>query len=212
VRKAWVVALVMLCVAAGPALPDEKLVRRDFMKLKAALEQGNGVEAAALVSPGTLRQYEQARTLALGGEGTDLESLPQVQVMLILQLRYQADRQALEKMADGAGAFAWGVERGLLKKQTVNAFTLRQVSVEGDQATATLSQTGKPVNDLDFHFEKTPQGRWTLRLEKVVEAAEPQLAKLREKAGKTKTEFALYLMERTYGQPMPPEILKGPIK
>lgn len=198
--------------AAGPDLPVDRAVRRDFMKLKQALEKGEGAEAAALASRGTLEQYEAARKLAIGGGGTDLETLPQMQVLMILQFRYLADRETLEKMKDGAGAFAWGVEQGLLKKETVAAFALREVEADGDHATAKLTRSGKPVNDLAFHFETNSAGRWALQFEKVMEAAEPQLAKVREEAKKSKVEFALYLMEKTYGKPMPPEILEGPIK
>ena len=197
---------------AGPDLPVDRAVRRDFMKLKQALERGEGAEAAELASRGTLDQYDAARKLALNAGDVDLESLPQLQVMLILQFRYLADRKTLVKMTDGAGAFAWGIEQGLLKKETVAAFALREVEADGDQATAKLSQSGKAVKDLEFHFEKSPAGRWTLRFDKVMEAAEPQLARVREQSKKSKVEFALYLMEKTYGQPMPPEILKGPIK
>jgi len=103
------------------------------------------------------------------------------------------------------------VKNGLIKKQVLDAIELDNVQVEGKKAFATLRNQGKPVNDLVFEFE-LHEGTWKLDLKKVLNQAEHAWAELRQKANKSKIELSIFLLERTYKQDIPSQILNGPLK
>jgi hypothetical protein len=205
-----VVVLVALLVAGcGGGDPTED-VRESFDALRAALDDQDGEAALALVTPGSLVMYERARKLALDTGDTDLESLPQLDVLLVFQLRWLLPAERLEQM-DGADLFKWGVEEGMVKKESIAAIEINEVERDGDTAIATLKSNGQPVGDMVFHFE-LHDGVWQLDFNKIVQATEEPLKALREQTGKTKTELAIFFVEQTYQTKMPPEILTGPVK
>ena len=112
---------------------------------------------------------------------------------------------------DGTAVFSWGVEEGLVKKQTLESIELDKVQVEGNKAFSTLLNKGQPVTDLVFDFELN-DGVWKLDFERILRSSDRALSGLRKKTGKTKIELALYLIERTYKKGVPPQILNGPLK
>lgn len=191
-------------------IPPASSVPQSFESLKAALRTGNGKEAASLVTPATLRMYEKCRKLALNSSNTDFETLSQLEVLLIFQLRWLLDKKTLQSM-NGKEVFSWGVDEGMVKKQTLESIQLDNVQVEGKKAVSTLFNGGKPVTDLVLYFELNNK-IWQLDLARILNASDAALAGLRKKTGKTKTELALFLIEHTYKKEIPPEIVKGPLK
>lgn len=185
-------------------------VQESFAKLKGALRDGDGNVAASLVTPATFDLYERCRRLSLDSADTDLETLPQLEVFLIFQLRWLLDRETLKSM-NGAEVFSWGVQNGLVRKQTLELIELDNVQVHGNKATSTLFNRGQPVTDLVFDFE-LHNGIWKLNFEKMLRTLEIGFAELRKNAGKTKMEIAVYLIEKTYKKKVPPQILNGPLK
>ncbi|MBN2703933.1 MAG: hypothetical protein JXR23_06950 [Pontiellaceae bacterium] len=185
-------------------------VQESFAALKTALRDGNGPGAASRVTPQTLEMYERCRKLALDSAGTDFESLSQLEVLLTFQLRWLLPKAELETM-DGTEVFAWGVEEGLVKKDTLAAIELDKVQPEGGKAVATLRNQGQPVTDLVFDFE-LHDGVWQLDFKRILQSTDRAFAALRERAGKTKIELAVYLIEQTYESEVPSQILNGPLK
>ncbi len=185
-------------------------VQQSFAVLKTALRDGDGAGAAARVTPQTLELYERCRKLALDSTGTDFESLSQLEVLLTFQLRWLLPQARLETM-DGAKVFEWGVEEGLVKKDTLAAIELDKVQPEGGKAMATLRNNGQPVTDLVFDFE-LHGNVWKLDFKRILHSSDSAFAALREQAGKTKIELAVYLLEQTYKTEVPPQILNGPLK
>lgn len=112
---------------------------------------------------------------------------------------------------DGQDVFEWGVQEGLVKKDVLEAFEINNVQYESDVATATLLKNGRPVNDLVFTFHKEGDG-WKLDLANLLPAEDPALDQLRQQTGRKKLELAIFLLERTYGETIPPNILNGPLK
>ncbi len=154
--------------------------------------------------------YETFRKLALDSSGTDLAELNQLTVLIIFQLRYILEKSRLEKIS-GRELFEWGVASGLIDKNSVNAFAIHKVQYEGDTAYATVSRQGKFVTDVMFTFRKE-DGEWKLDLMELARVGGDQLDKIRKEAGKTKVEMAVFLLEKQYGEEIPPRILDGPLK
>ncbi|MBN2211349.1 MAG: hypothetical protein JW709_08130 [Sedimentisphaerales bacterium] len=128
----------------------------------------------------------------------------------IFQLRWLLSRAELEAM-DGDSVFIWGVDEGLVKKDSVEAIELDEVLVDGAKAMATLKNNGQPITDLVFHFE-LHDGVWRLDLEKIMQSVEKAFADLRQKTKKDKVGVAVLLLEKTHDCDIPPQIICGPLK
>ena len=185
-------------------------VEEDYAAFKDALLDSDGAEAVRYVTEETIAFYDRCRKMALDSEGVDFASLGQMEVVLTFQLRYLLNAASLREM-DGRSLFAWAVRNGLVKKETLKGIELNGVQHEGETAIATLSKDGQPVNDLVFHFERR-DGVWRLDLMRITKLTGEALDEIRRKAGKSKIEMAVYLLERTYDTQIPPQILEGPLK
>jgi hypothetical protein len=73
------------------------------------------------------------------------------------------------------------------------------------------TQHGKVAADALFTF-RNEEGRWKLDMTEITRLGGEQLDEVRKSAGKTKVEMAVFLLERTYGEPIPPSILDGPLQ
>ncbi len=185
-------------------------VEESFKTLKTALREGDGQTAVDHVTTTTVDIYERCRKLALDSSGTDFEAIGQLEVLLAFQLRWLLDKKTLESM-NGSEVFVWAVDEGMVDKETLESIELDKLQVEGNKAMATLFNKGQPVTDLVLNFE-LQENQWKLDLMRVFKAVEPVFDALREETGRTKIELAIYLIERTYNDVVPPQILNGPLK
>lgn len=185
-------------------------VEQDYAALKQALHDGDGPMAASLVTASTLAEYETCRKLALDSSDTDFAKLNQLAVVMVFQIRFLLAKSKLQEMT-GREVFEWGVSGGMVKKDTLAAMELHKVQYDAATAYATVSQHGKVAADGLFTFRKE-DGRWKLDMMEIARLGGNQLDKIRTQAGKSKVEMAVYLLERTYGQQIPPSILDGPLK
>jgi hypothetical protein len=213
-RNIIIAILALLIVGCGksesPSPSATSTVQESFASLKTALREGDGKAAVSRVTPATLEFYERCRQLALDSSGTDFESISQFEVILTFQLRWLLDKASLESM-DGEGVFVWGVEGGMVKKEMLEAIDLDKVQLEGNKAMATLRNQGQRVTDLVLDFELHDR-IWKLDFEGVLSSANRAFDQIRENSGKTKIELAIYLIETTYEEEVPPQILNGPLK
>jgi hypothetical protein len=185
-------------------------VKRDFAALKSAVEKRDGKVAAGLVTPPTIDVYERCRKLALNSASSDFAEMPQFDVLLTFQLRYLLSAAELRKM-DGNAIFVWSVSYGLVSVQSFAELEVAAVQVEGKTAVASLLKAKKPVTDLVLYFT-LGEKNWQLDMKRIMQAMEPALTKVRKDSGKGKVELAVFLMERTYKEKIPPQILNGPLK
>jgi hypothetical protein len=202
--------------ALGPSIdvaPDTAVandIRNAYAQLVRAVEGGDGKTATSLASKSTLDYYERCRRLAIDSKGVDFADLKQLDVILIFQLRYLLSRERLSGM-NGSEVFAWGVESGLVKKEVFKAISLDRVHVDGNIAFASLRKNGQPVKVERFRFAKE-NGQWKFDFAFLMPAFEKVFDDVRATANKSKTELAVYLLEKTYKQPIPFAILDGPLK
>ncbi|CAB5081879.1 hypothetical protein D3OALGA1CA_276 [Olavius algarvensis associated proteobacterium Delta 3] len=206
----FILSIIWTGTSQSTASKGTSDVKASFAILKNALRDGDGNKAAAYVTPKTLDLYERCRKLSLHSTDTDFEAISQLEVLLIFQLRWLLDIKTLKSM-DGAAVFSWGVENGLVKKQTLAFIEIDNVQVEGNKAISTLLNRGQSVTDLVFNFELHDE-IWKLDFERILRLSDNVFAELRKKAGKTKIELAIYLIERTYKKKVPSQILNGPLK
>jgi len=186
-------------------------VEDDYAALTKALREGDGKGASSLVTASTLEKYDSCRKLALDSAGVDFADLDPFTVFFIYQLRYLLEAAKLREMS-GKDLFEWGVDSGLVNKDSLAAIGLNKVQYDGPVAYATLTQGGRAVQDGVFTFRKE-SGRWKLDMIEVLRMANAQLEKIRKDAGKSKVDFAIFMLERTYGAGNIPEaILNGPLK
>lgn len=200
----------VVTVDKSPSSQTMSTVEQDYAALKRALRDGDGKTAASLVTARTLQEYEKCRTLALDSSGTDFGELNQLTVMMVFQLRYLLAKAQLQEMS-GREVFEWGVSGGMVKKDTLEAIQIHKVQYDDMAAFATVTQHGKVASDAMFNFRKE-DGRWKLDMMEIARLGGNQLDEIRRLAGKTKVEMAVYLLERTYGEQIPPYILDGPLK
>jgi hypothetical protein len=185
-------------------------VRQDYAKLRAALERGDGKTAATLVSADTIALYDNCRSLAVSAPESTLRPLDQMSVVLVLQLRYLLPKQELQTMT-GADLFAWGVEKGLLKKNTVEGIDITGVEFNGSRAAASLTKAGKPLDSSRFDFVQE-DNHWKLDMLPIIDAGNVALEAARAESGGSRVDLAMDVLTQTYNKPMPPEILQGPLR
>ena len=189
----------------------DQQIREALQKIAAAVRQRDGVAATRVTSARTLNVYEECRSAALGASETELEALPQFHVLNVFQLRNRLGRSRLSKMS-GRDVFAWIVEQGIIKPETLRGLEIESIELRDDLALATVRKDGKLADDGKFEFLRE-QGEWKINLSgaSMLDAMERPLAAVRKKANKSKVELAAFLLEKQSGKRVPREILKGPL-
>jgi hypothetical protein len=181
-----------------------------FDEFATALRSKDDQRAADFVSARTLDRYDRCRLVAIDSTGRNFDDFTQLEVMLILQFRYRVAKNELQSM-NGRELFCWAIRNNLANTESVNGITIDTVQIDGETAFATLSKDGTPAKGEFFRFVREERG-WKFDLSHVFDAVEPRLAPIRQQASKSRIELAVFLMEKKYGQPIPPEILKGPLR
>jgi hypothetical protein len=185
-------------------------IRQTYAQFAKALASFDVDMAANLVSERTFDMYSRWSALALDSSSVDFEKMSQIEVLGVFQLRYLLSRQELESMT-GNDIFRWGVREGLVDNDAVKRIELDKIQIDGDEALATLISNQQPVPGIAYRFVNE-SSRWRLDLFHLMAAAEPVFDQVRRDAGKSKTELAVFLLEQTYNETIPIEILTGPLK
>lgn len=192
------------------AASGKPTVRQDYAKLKQALERGDGKTAASLVTADTLALYEKCRALAIDAPESTLRPLDQMSVVMVLQLRYLLTKNELQGMT-GAELFAWGVEKGLLKKETVEGIEILGVEFDDTRAAASLTKHGQLLGNSKFDFVQEDD-HWKLDMLPIIDAGNLTLEQARAATGKSRVDIAMDVLAQSYKKPIPSQILKGPLR
>ena len=204
-----ILALLALLTSPAVAAVGEG-VEEVFEAYRAAALARNGKAAADAVSKGTIIVYENCRKLAISAKESELEKLPQAEVIVILRMRYAVERETLEKM-DGRACFVHAVDNGWVSDNALEKMRLGKVRVDGDKAYATVVNDGKDVPGLGFDFVQE-RGQWRFDVTGIITRAEPMFAQMRRSTNKNKVGLAMTFLERIYGEQMPKDILAGPLE
>lgn len=196
---------------ASASVADKDQVRSNYQDFKAALNSGNGQRACRYVTQNVFDFYDEARESALYDQPNEIEKETPIEVLAIFQLRYLSSKKELKGMSDGKYIFAWGVDNGLVNKEVINTFSLDKIQIEGNTAVASILKNDVPVAGIEFNFVNKDD-IWKFDLLKLFSTPNAALENARKKAKKSKIELAMYIMAETYGEPIPPAILNGPLK
>jgi hypothetical protein len=203
-----VIATIALALAlsAPPAAPaGDAAVREAYDRYAKALLAKDGRAAAAAVDRATIAYYGRVRDLALDGDATTVRKAPAVDKIVILRLRHQVGREAVERM-DGAGVLAFGVENGWIDAGSVRNAKLGAVRVEGDSASGDLEVGGR-VAPREFAWQfRREDGAWRISLVPTLRNAEPVLRQAAKQSGLDEDDFVLAVLEKVSDRPVPATI------
>jgi hypothetical protein len=185
-------------------------VRNEFEKLKQALNANDASAAADAVTQSTLDYYDSCRVLALDSKQIDFADVELLAVVLTYQLRYLCSRDELAQM-QGSELFEWAVSSGLVDKSAISKLEIHSVQCDGATAFATLAVDGQVDPNCVFTF-RWQSGRWKLDMPAAMRQVSRALEEVRSQAGKTKVEFAVFMLEQTYEEEISPAILMGPLR
>jgi hypothetical protein len=162
VFAALVLAGVAAPIAAGGAGSDRALVLRCYEAFERALVARDGEAAAALLSEGSLREWERDRRLAQHGSIDEVEALPAGSRLTVLSLRHAAPA-FLRREGSPPELVAHAVRAGLADRAAVDTIEIRDVAVRGQRASASVLAVGLPAAGLRLGFVRE-QGAWKLDL------------------------------------------------
>lgn len=189
-----------LALAAQPAVVGDP--RQAFQRYREALLAKDGPAAAAAVDRETLAYYARMRDLALAGDAGTIRRLPVVDKLIVVRLRHEVGRATVERM-DGAGLFAFGVERGWIDPASVRNAVVGSIRVDGDSATGEMKIDGRTAPPSVAWRFKREGGSWRFCLMPLVKLAEPSFRKVVEQSGLDENVFVLAVVGKVSGRPVP---------
>lgn len=202
--------------AAKPKTSIEQLARsksklvKDFEALKQAIQKHDGQAAADLAAQSTIQLYEMNRKLALDSSSVDFETIDPFSIAMTFTLRYLLPKALLEQMS-GRDVYIWSIENKIAQNNRFSEFTIYKAKYEGNIAFVTMARNGKVVTGSVFKFVREDE-HWKVDMIFLIHQANQLLDKLRKDGQKSRVELAIELLEKTYQQKIPAEILNGPLK
>jgi len=152
--------LAMGCSDGGPK-DDVADVKACYESYFAAMREGDGERAAALVDSRTVDYYARMLELARSADSAQVAALDLMDKATVLGMRLRGNPGTLRAM-DGRSALALAVDGGLMGGGGMNGLGLGTVEVEGDVAKAGLTMRGFPV-PASFRFQRE-DGHWRIDL------------------------------------------------
>lgn len=209
-------AILLLLAGCGPApaartqMPDEFLIRTSFASLQRSLAKGDSDGILRQTSPGTLGLFKMARDFGIDPDAMDAEKLSQLEVLLGFQGRWLLGAEALTTRS-AADLFEWGMKNGIVQIGGLALVGLHEVKSDGNVATAHMEAGGTVLTNAVLSFSRYGR-KWRLDFDKILLAAEPQLAVMRSERRMSKPETAVLMLEGMYRQPIPAlrELLLAP--
>lgn len=196
---------LLFLTGCGPAYiaqsQAESKIRSSFGTLKEALARGDRAAIIRHLSPGTMAMFSSARSFGLDPDSVDTDKLSQLEVLIGLQARWLLGMDALATRSP-ADLFEWGVQNGIVHMGALSTVNLANIRTEGHTATAYMTTGGTVMTNAVLSFA-SHGGRWTLELDKILLAPEPQLAAVRAERNMSKPELAVAILEGMYKQPIP---------
>lgn len=184
---------------------------RDTMRryVDAALAR-RGDEAASVVGQRTLDHYDWLRTLALHAGPTELDGVRLMDRMRAITLRARYSPEEL-KGSDGRSCFARFVADGLANVEGMAGWSLRDVRIEGDEASAEYVSKTHGASGMRFQFHRVPTGAWRIHLESAIPAAELLFQDLARRSGVSEALFLQLLAGEMVGRSVDETIWTAPV-
>ena len=186
--------------------PATSAIRDVFDNYRSALLAGDGAAAHGFLSQSSIDFYVEMRDLALTAPRAELEVRSLVDRLHVLTLRYVLAPQRLESM-EPVDVVAYAVESGLIGQGTLQRQELDEITVEGDEAEATILSEGSGT-EFTYSFVEDPGG-WRMDLLGILDAANETFRDLIEREGISETTFIFDTIEVITGQ-RPTKVIWNP--
>ena len=184
----------------------ESAIRGVFDDYRAALLAGDGADAYGFLSQSSIDYYVEMRDLALTAPRAELEARSLVDRLHVLTLRYVLAPQRLESM-EPVDVVAYAVESGLIGQGTLQQQGLDEITVDVDQAEATIVSEGSGT-EFTYSFVQDPGG-WKMDLLGILDSANETFRDLIEEEGISEMTFIFDTIEVITGQ-RPTKVIWGP--
>lgn len=184
----------------------ESAIRGVFDSYRSALLAGDGAAAYEFLSQSSIDFYVEMRDLALTAPRAELVARSLVDRLHVLTLRYVLAPQRLESM-EPVDVVAYAVESGLIGQGTLQQQGLDEITVDGDEAEATILSEGSGT-EFTYSFVQDPGG-WKMDLLGVLDSANETFRDLIEEEGISETTFIFDTIEVITGQ-RPTRVLWDP--
>ena len=142
--RAILAPMLSLLLLTPPAAAETAAVREAFARYVAALAARDGVEAARLVTAGSLAREEALRDLALTAPPATVAALPMADRLAVLRLRHEFTAEELEPL-HGEDLVRIAAEEAWTSPRPLSALTVTGVAEDGDTATLEVERGGEPV-------------------------------------------------------------------
>lgn len=136
--------MLSLLLLTPPAAAETAAVREAFARYVAALAARDGVEAARLVTAGSLAREEALRDLALTAPPATVAALPTADRLAVLRLRHEFTVEELGPL-HGEDLVRVAAEEAWTSPRPLSALTVTGVAEDGDTATLEVERGGEPV-------------------------------------------------------------------
>ena len=136
--------MLSLLLLTSPAAAETAAVRDAFARYVAALAARDGVEAARLVTAGSLAREEALRDLALTAPPATVAALPTADRLAVLRLRHEFTAEELEPL-HGEDLVRIAAEEAWTSPRPLSALTVTGIAEDGDTATLEVERGGEPV-------------------------------------------------------------------
>jgi hypothetical protein len=194
-------AAVVTCgiASCSSSSPEASDVEKAFAAYRQALLDQKGAEAADLVAPATIAEYQTFRDLALKADEATLRGLSLTRRTNVLMMRHRVGKDLLKPM-DGKKALAYAVDQNWIGKEGVQKAGITDVEVSGIRATAKVTVNGNESNEM-FHFVKH-DGNWTIDLVPTFAKADILFGKMAADAGMGENEFLFKVLSMVSDRPV----------
>lgn len=208
--------LASVALAKGNDVAAEEAVRRVFADYKAALVQGDGEAAVALVDAATLRYFEELRDLALTGSEEEVRARSFIERLLVVSMRHELGPLEMAEL-DLGDLIRIAVEEGWISPQSIAQLEMGEVRIDGGraegdartraQATGTAEQG--PVASLVYEFV-LEEGAWKFRFGSLVSSLDRLVSDFAAELGLAEDDLIFTLVESFSGRKVLPEVWERP--
>jgi hypothetical protein len=178
---------------------DETKIRDAFSGYKNAIMKGKGEEAVTFVDRNTIAYYQEMLTIALDGDSAKLAGLPVIDKLTVFTIRHKVPKADVIS-SNGRDFFVYSINHGMVGKNSVAAIELSDISVSGNNATASVKSGGQKT-PLAFGFNNE-NGSWKLDITSIFAKTNEGIGMMLKQNEMTELDFVFKALESLTGRPV----------
>lgn len=188
--------LILACVSMiSCGVNEEARIEDCFKTYLTAVLNSNGKEAAARLDSRTREYYRGILDKALHLSAEETKKLSFLNKVNVLTARHAVPNELLVSMKDD-DFLVYGVDEGLVGKETAVGCELAEITIAGDMATTKL-KSDDTIAPIGFNFYKEG-GEWKLNLTEFMKLGNIIMMKQVMDSGMEEDDFLLFLLGQLY--------------